>query len=438
MRLPARVADPAGLALVAIVGRPARPRVAICCRQCSKFLIGLFSATAMLPLHHLRVLAAVARSGSVRAAAEALLRAPSAVSRSVALLEHALALPLFERRGRGMLPTAAAEAVLARLGWITQELQAVVDEAGNARAPAAVLDTLFDERRLLAVSLLAEVRHMPTVALHLGITQPAVSAALARLEDALQERLFLRTARGLLPSDAGARWILRFDRVLAALRHMEDDAAATRGSLEGLVTVGTLPLARTRLLPQAIAAVLAGHPRLRVHSLESPYEQLCAGLLAGKVDFIVGALRPLADRALTSEILFVDQLGVAAAADHPLARRRRLGLADLRGQPWVLSRPGTPLRESLARFFAAQGEPAPRATVETGDQALVRGLLLQARMLTVLSSRQLRHEIEGGDLCVLPLPLTGLARHIGITTRAGTRLPATAQALLAAIRRFSV
>ncbi|HVR50777.1 MAG TPA: LysR substrate-binding domain-containing protein, partial [Pseudorhodoferax sp.] len=115
-----------------------------------------------------------------------------------------------------------------------------------------------------------------------------------------------------------------------------------------------------------------------------------------------------------------------------------LGLADLRDHPWVLSRPGTPLRESLARFFAAQGEPAPRATVETGDQALVRGLLLQARMLTVLSSRQLRHEIEGGDLCVLPLPLAGLARHIGITTRAGTRLPATAQALLAAIRRFSV
>lgn len=395
---------------------------------------------AMLSLHHLRVLAAVSRSGSVRAAAETLLRAPSAVSRSVALLEQALALPLFERRGRGMLPTAAAEVVLARLAWITQELQTVVDEAGSARqrgAPTAVLDTLFDERRLLAVSLLAEVRHMPTVALHLGITQPAVSAALARLEDALQQRLFLRTARGLLPSDAGARWILRFDRVLAALRHMEDDVAATRGSLEGLVTVGTLPLARTQLLPQAIAAVLAGNPRLRVHSLESPYEQLCAGLLAGKVDFIVGALRPLADRALTSEVLFVDQLGVVAAADHPLARRRRLGLADLRGHPWVLSRPGTPLRESLARFFAAQGEPAPRATVETGDQALVRGLLLQARMLTVLSSRQLRHEIEGGDLCVLPLPLTGLARHIGITTRAGTRLPATAQALLAAIRRFS-
>ncbi|HVR49036.1 MAG TPA: LysR family transcriptional regulator, partial [Pseudorhodoferax sp.] len=274
----------------------------------------------MLSLHHLRVLAAVSRSGSVRAAAEALLRAPSAVSRSVALLEQALALPLFERRGRGMLPTAAAEVVLARLAWITQELQAVVDEAGSARqrgAPTAVLDTLFDERRLLAVSLLAEVRHMPTVALHLGITQPAVSAALARLEDALQQRLFLRTARGLLPSDAGARWILRFDRVLAALRHMEDDVAATRGSLEGLVTVGTLPLARTQLLPQAIAAVLAGHPRLRVHSLESPYEQLCAGLLAGKVDFIVGALRPLADRALTSEVLFVDQLGVVAAADHP-------------------------------------------------------------------------------------------------------------------------
>lgn len=395
----------------------------------------------MLPLRHLRAFAAVARAGSVRAAAETLLRAASAISRSIVILEKALASPLFERRGQGMLNTPAADLVLSRFEGIEHELSVVMDEAtsarGRARSPAT-LEVLFDERRLLAASLLADVHHMPTVARQLGVTQPAISAAVARLEEVLGQRLFLRTARGLIATDAGARWLMRFDRVLAELRHIEDDVCAAQGRLEGLVTVGTLPLARTRLLPMAIDALLAQHPGLRVHSLESPYEQLCAGLLGGKVDFIVGALRPITDRDLVSEALFVDQLRLIASARHPLASRERLTFSDLREYPWILSRPGTPLRESLANYFVQHGEAPPRATVETGDQALVRGMLLRGRMLTVLSVHQLHYEIEAGHLQALPLPMPGLERSIGVTMRAGARLSATGQALLCEIRRLTI
>lgn len=392
----------------------------------------------MLPLRHLRTLDAVVRAGGIRASSEPLLRAASAVSRSIALLEATLQTPLFERRARGLRLTAAGELVQQRSQRIAAELHAVIDEAGAARGaalPASALDTLYDERRLQAATLLAEVPHMPTVGRRLGITQPAVSAAVSRLEDALGQRLFLRTARGLIATDSGARWVVRFDRVLAELRYLEDDVAAARGDMEGVITVGTLPLARTRVLPLAIDALLARHPRLRVQALESPYEQLCAGLLSGKVDFILGALRPLTDRALTHEVLFSDRLGLIAAADHPLARRARVRWDDLRDWPWVLSRAGTPLRQSLARFFEAHGAEPPRATVETGDQTLVRGLLLQGRMLTVLSTHQLRHEIDAGQLRVLRFPMAGLKRDIGITTRAGARPSAAALALLAQIRR---
>lgn len=391
----------------------------------------------MLPLRHLRTLGAVARAGGVRASSEALLRAASAVSRSVALLESALGLPLFERQGRGMLPTAAGELVLARYQRIREELQAVLDEVGPTAQRAAAAEALYDERRLLAASLLAEIHHMPSVGRHLGVSQPAVSAAVARLEAALGHRFFLRTARGLLPTDAGARWVLRFDRALAELRYLEGDITAHRGHLQGQIIVGSLPLVRTQLMPQAIAALRATHPGLRVHSLESPYEQLYAGLLSGKVDFIVGALRPVVDRAVQTELLFTDELGVMAAATHPLARRRRLRFADLRGQSWVLSRPGTPLRASLDEFFTSHGEAALLPAVETGDLALVRGLLLDGGMLTVLSTRQLCYEVEAGHLRVLPFGLQGLRRHIGVTTRACARLPPGALALIEALRRQS-
>ncbi|MDB5893163.1 MAG: uncharacterized protein JWQ88_694 [Rhodoferax sp.] len=390
----------------------------------------------MISLHNLRTLGAVVRQGGIRPSSESLLRAASAVSRSIGLLEHSLGTPLFERKGRGMLLTPAGELAHARLRRIEHELHSVLEEAASAGAvpsPAA-LGAVFDERRLMAASLLAEVHHMPTVGRRLGVSQPAISAAIARLENALGQRLFLRTARGLMPTDAGARWVLRFDRALAELRYLEDDIAAASGQMEGVITVGSLPLARTHVLPVAIGQLLARHPRLRVHSLESPYEQLCAGLLSGKVDFIVGALRPLTDKALTSEPLFADRLGLMAAADHPLRRRRLVRFEDLQAFPWVLSRPGTPLRQSLADFFASHGQPTPVPAVETGDLALVRGLLLQGPMLTVLSTHQLRYEVDAGQLCVLRFPMEGLERHIGVTTRAGAHLSAAALALLAEIR----
>jgi len=394
---------------------------------------------ALLPLKHIRTLSEVARAGGVRPSSETLLRAASAVSRSVALLEQALGTALFERKGRGMLPTPAGELVLRRYRHIQDGLQDVLDEAasGHKPLPPSAADALFDERRLLAASLLAEVRHMPTVGQRLGTSQPAVSAAIAKLENALHQKLFLRTARGVTPTDTGLRWVQRFDRALAELRYLDNDVAALQGRMRGLVTVGSLPLVRTDVLPRAITALCQRHPGMRVHSLESPYEQLCADLLSGKVDFILGAMRPVSDRALTVEPLFPDALGIMAAANHPLANRRRLRLADLRGEPWVLSRPGTPLRASLEGLFEQHGEPPPHPTVETGDLALVRGLLIEGGMLTVLSRPQLRYEVEAGLITVLPVALGGLHRQIGITTRSGAELPPGALALLADIRRFS-
>lgn len=395
----------------------------------------------MLPLRHIRTVHAVLSGGGVRSSSESLLRAASAVSRSVTLLERAVGLPLFERRGRGMLPTPAGLLVSSRFQRLAGELEAVIAEASSACAaesgehlPLASTAQLYDERRLAVASVLAEVQHMPTAGRLLGIGQPSVSHALAQLETALRQKLFTRSPRGLLPTDLGARWVLRFDRALAELRYLEDDLAAARGQMQGQIMVGALPLSRTYVLPRAIVALQARHPGLRVRAIESPYEELCAGLLSGKVDFIIGAMRPATDAALCMEPLFADDLRIVASATHPLRRRRRVALAELRNAAWVLSRPGSPLRSSVDAFFAGQGEAPPVPMVETGDLALVRGMLLEGGMLTVLSTHQLRHEIDTGQLCVLAVDMKGLQRQIGLTTRAGAHLPASVLALLDEIR----
>lgn len=392
-------------------------------------------------LHHLHVFAGVAAAGGVRRSSESLHRASSAIARSVAALEQTLGVALFERKGRGMLLTRAGEIVLERARHIEAALREVREDAVRLRTRPGVavasLEALHNERRLEVAVMLAEVHHMPSVAASVGVSQSAVSQAIARLEDALGHPVFTRTARGMVPTDPGSRWVVLFERALADLRHIRADIAALQGVLEGAVTIGALPLGRTLLLPMAIADVHHRHPRLRFRTLESPYEELTAGLLSGRIDFILGALRPHPSQGLATEVLFADRIALIARASHPLAGRKRLALADLEPYPWVLSRAASPSRQALDGVFASRDLPLPQPLVETGDLALVRGMLLQGDLVTALSAHQLRHEIDAGWLVELNLPLPDTTRSIGITTRAGARLSPGADALIAALRQAS-
>ena len=391
-------------------------------------------------LRHLRALSAVASAGSIAAAADQLYRVPSAVTRSISELEDALGKQLFDRHARGMTLTGYGELVHVRAQRIEGEFQEARDQLaarGNI-APKVDIHSLFaamlNGRRLAVIASLAEKRSMSSVAHEFGISQPAISAALKDLEVGLGTVLFERTARGLVPSGAGEIVAFFFKRVLAELRHIGPDLAASEGMLQGSVNVGALPLGRTQILPQAIAAMLAAHPRLHVATFESPYEALAASLRSGDIDFILGALRPAEEaKELQQQPLFQDRISVIARAGHPLAHVQPLDFRALREASWVLSRHGSPSRELLEHFFSDARQTPPVPAVETGDLAVVRGLLLESDMLTALSAHQLRHEINEGSLVVLDFPLAATKRQIGLTQRLGALPSPGARALMAAI-----
>jgi LysR family transcriptional regulator of gallate degradation len=115
--------------------------------------------------------------------------------------------------------------------------------------------------------------------------------------------------------------------------------------------------------------------------------------------------------------------------------RPRVGRPALQRAQWVLSRPGSPSRELLVRAFREAGDAAPVPAVETGDLALLRGLLLQSDMVTAISAHQLRYEIETGALVVLPYPLESTRRRIGLTQRRNALPSPAAKALIDAVRQ---
>jgi len=402
------------------------------------------SPIAMRPeLRHLRAFLAVAEQGSANRAGAALYRAQSAVSRSIRKLEDELGVELFERRARGMLLTQCGRALLVRARRVNAEMQAARNDiaalAEKGRiGNAPIFGMLTHERRVRAFVALAEQHHMPSVAESLGITQPAVSIAIRQIEDSVGIALFRRTARGTVPTPAGAALTLRLKRALAEIRHAVGEIASLRGTTQGVVTVGALPLGRTRLLPESMAAVVSEHPGVRIGTMEGSFEALAASLRAGDVDFILGALRP-PDHAsdLAGEALATDELGVVCRNGHPWASRAQLPAADLARAQWVLPRANTPNRMLFERALGARGVPTPNVIVETSDLAVLRGVLMNSDLLTAISPRQIAYELDAGLLQVLPFTLADTRRVIGITQRTDSLASPGAKLLIEEIRRRS-
>ncbi len=395
-------------------------------------------------LRHLFVFMTVADAGSVAGAAEGLFRASSAIARAVGKLESTLGVRLFDRRARGMLLNAYGSTVLERARRIAQELAAAsqaLDALSAARSPGAgsssrlVFTSLPNSRRLAIVTSLAERHNMAAVAREFGVTQAAISAGLKGLEDRLGVTLFTRSAKGVIPTDAGQLLAIHFRRTLAELRSIAADLAAMEKAVHGTVKVGALPLGRTRILSSSIVSVVTRYPRLRIKTTESPYDLLAAQLRSGDIDFIFGALRPVKEtKDLLEEPLFDDYLSVIARAGHPLAGRQTLTLRDLRNAQWALWREDSPARQVLLRCFREAGETPPQPSVETGDLAILRTVLLQSDILTAISAEQLHHEIACGELAILPVSLGETRRSIGIAQRRGALSSPGTRVLLDEIR----
>lgn len=396
----------------------------------------------LLPsLRALRVFMSVAQSGSISKSAELIYRAPSALTRSIRDLEACLDAELFERKARGMLLTSCGEAVLRRAEQIREELLdgwCRLGEAGHTLRGAeggAILAGLFNRKKLSLFVDLADHQHMPAVAKLHGVSQPAVSMAIRELEHALGVRLFDRTAKGIILTGSGDILVCHARRALAILKLIRQDLAALRGNIEGRVTIGALPLGRTMILPTAIAQLVTQHPKLSIQTIESPYEVLATGLRNGDIDFIFGAIRPHgAALDFDTESLFTDEISLVARLGHPLTKKRVLSMHDLLDAKWVLSRPGTPACETVARAFANAGFDAPSPVVATGDLAILRCLLLQSDLITAISAHQLLYEIADGKLQTLDFHLEGTAREIGITTRTGAKSSPAATCLIREIR----
>lgn len=177
-----------------------------------------------------------------------------------------------------------------------------------------LLDGRVKIRHLVLVTAIADEGTLVRAAESLHITQPVVTRGLREVEEVLGVPLFERLPRGVRPTQYGHSFIERARSVLAELRAAGEEVRLLQSGQLGTVTVGTHLAGSNLLLPRAIAALKAEHPRLTVVVREGTPDTLQQLLLAGDLDLTVGRLSPTVPVRLEQERLHQEPIRLVARA----------------------------------------------------------------------------------------------------------------------------
>ncbi len=190
-------------------------------------------------------------------------------------------------------------------------------------------------RHLSYFIAVAEELHFGRAAARLHLAQPPLSRQIRQLEAELGVPLFERDKRHVRLTDAGA---VLLGEARAVLAHAEQAAHAARRAARGEVgtlAVGFIGAASYSVLPGIVQAFRARFPGVELVLQEMTTAEQLQALRGGQIR--AGLVRPpVADAALAAETVLREPLVVALPAVHPLAAQRRVAIAALAGEPWVL------------------------------------------------------------------------------------------------------
>lgn len=290
---------------------------------------------------------------------------------------------------------------------------------------------LDDIDYFLAVASHGQVRR---AAAEIGVSQPAITKGIQRLEKELGFPLFQRSSRGMALTAVAEQFHQRTQSLRANLGDAIKEAADLHLGAMGLLRVGVSPLYAQRLFVPACLQLHHQRPAARMRVNINLNDALLLALRRGDVDLSINALPSTTPEDLQAEPLIADDLCMVVRSDHPLLKRRRLKLADLAGAEWMLPGPGVAARRSVEGRLAEAGLPPPRVAVEVSNSAAqLMPLLLRSDLVSLMSESMLPRGADPG-LAVLPMAEARFARRIGVMTRQGAPLPPLAQRFLEILR----
>ena len=237
---------------------------------------------------------------------------------------------------------------------------------------------MLDVRRMRVLREVAARGSFSAAAEALSFTQSAVSQHVAALEREAGTQLVERRRSGVRLTEAGRVLVGHADAILARIESAEEDLAALAGLRGGRLRLMSFQSGGATLAPRAVAAFHERHPQVELSMLEAEPDEAGERLRAGDVDLALvydhestpGLLAP----GLELCHLLDDRYDAILPADHELAGRARLSLADLAGEQWVASTSLCGCRQ-ITETMCREAGFEPRVAFEADDTMAAQALV---------------------------------------------------------------
>ena len=260
-------------------------------------------------------------------------------------------------------------------------------------------------RDLHVLFAVVEAGSMAKAARRLAVSQPVVSQAIADLEHTLGVRLVDRHRRGIEPTLYGRallnHGLVAFDALRQGVKELEFLADPGVGELRigcpEWITAGPLPVIIDELVKQ--------HPRLMFHVQHTiPATSEFRELRQRTIDLVLGRIaHPFREDDLQADVLYQEHLSVVAGTNSPWARRRKVDLAELAGEHWILP-PGNSLNSTVVmEAFRTRGLAAPKVSLVTYSMQLRARVVAAGRHVSVFPRSVLR--LFAGEMSLKELPI---------------------------------
>jgi DNA-binding transcriptional LysR family regulator len=273
---------------------------------------------------------------------------------------------------------------------------------------------------LHALSVVVQSGSMAKAAKELGVTQSAVSQMVADLEAALRVRLLDRSPRGVVATIYGSVLLKRSRAALDELRNGIQEIESLTDHATGQVRIGCPESISSAVLPSIAELFFKRYPRA-VLDVDDVNFGMLAPLLDRNIDLVIArggrgfAEQDVSDD-LNVETLFEDELVVAAGPQSRWFNSRKIDLADLINERWILTVPGVWNHMLVSEAFRARGLDMPNISMRTISVHLRTNLIATGDFITTLPRSVLHLYANRFSLKVLPIDFPARPWPVSIIT----------------------
>lgn len=252
-----------------------------------------------------------------------------------------------------------------------------------------------------------------------GVTQPALTKAIQRVEEEFGLQLFERNARGMALTSGGLRVAEQLRRLQGSYADAMLLANDMRAQQAGLLRVGATDTSAGNRLAGVLGPLLAARPGLRVRLRVDRSDVLASLVRDGELDL---ALVPAYEhQPLEAERTKVDNdpMWPLVRAGHPLLARSRITLADVAAYGWLTGPASSAAYRALRDVFARHQLPPPKVVMEVPFASELNLSVLAATDLVTLVPRSFMQHAQDDRFTVLPVAALRIPRAVVLLSRPG-------------------